>query len=56
MATAKGKVTINLSIDPETKERLQIYAKEQHTNVSQLITRWIWDKKLKKEEEKQVKD
>lgn len=55
MATAKGKVTINLSIDPETKDRLQIYAKEQHTNVSQLVTRWIWDQQLK-DEKKERKD
>ena len=40
------KVTMNMSFDKDTKERLKQLAKEQHCNVSQLVTRWAWEAKL----------
>ena len=36
------KVALNIHILPETKERLQLYAEQHHTTVSQAITDWIW--------------
>lgn len=35
-----------MSMEPETKERLNAYAAERHSNVSQIITDWIWSVKL----------
>ncbi len=34
--------SIRLSMDPETKARLQRYAAQKRTSVSHLITDWIW--------------
>lgn len=42
-----AKVKLNLSLEPDTKERLESYAEEKHTTVSQLITDWIWTQKVK---------
>ncbi len=33
---------IRLSMDPATKTRLQKYAVQKHSSVSQLVTDWIW--------------
>ena len=41
------KMRINISITPDTAERLKQYAYENHTNVSQAITDWIWSEKVK---------
>lgn len=52
--TNKTTVPMTLSITPEGKERLKKIAAENHTTVSGLIARWVWDYKLKSEtEEKQ---
>lgn len=42
-----AKVKLNLSLEPDTKERLEDYAAEKHTTISQLITDWIWSQKVK---------
>ena len=44
---------MTLSVKPDTKARLKKYAEEKHTNVSQLITQWIWSVELKEEKEKE---
>lgn len=36
------KVRINISVTPDTEERLKQYAYEHHKTVSQAITDWIW--------------
>lgn len=38
---------INISVTEDTEERLKQYAWEQHKNVSQAITDWIWTAKVK---------
>ena len=40
---------VNLSLEPETAERLKQYADEHHTTVSGAITAWIWSVKVKDE-------
>lgn len=45
-----SKVRVNISVDESTLERLKQYAYEQHTNVSQAITDWIWRQKVKGEQ------
>ena len=42
-----GKSRINLSLDPDTKERLQMYAWENHASVSKAVTDLIWAAKVK---------
>ena len=42
-----GKIRINLSLDPDTKERLQMYAWENHASVSKAVTDLIWAVKVK---------
>lgn len=37
---AKKKVL--LSLDEDTADRLRAYARQKHSNVSQIITDWIW--------------
>ena len=37
-----ARVKKNLSLQPETAERLEQYAADHHMNVSQVITAWIW--------------
>lgn len=51
--TNKTTVPITLSITPEGKERLKKIAAENHTTVSGLIARWVWDYKLKSEIEQE---
>ena len=41
------KQRINISLSPDTADRLKQYAWEHHTNVSQAITDWIWSAKVK---------
>ncbi len=57
MSKNPNRVSFHINADPETKERLQTYAREKHTTVSQAIIDWIWSIKLpseiKAEEEKQ---
>ena len=45
------KEQMTLSFAQDTKDRLKAYAEERHTNVSQLITQWIWSVELKSEKE-----
>lgn len=33
-----AKIRVNISLDPDVKQALEIYAKEQHTTVSAVIT------------------
>lgn len=41
-----SKKRVNISITPDTEERLKQYAYENHKNVSQAITDWIWSVKV----------
>jgi len=50
-----AKVRVNISVDQETIERLKQYATEQHSNVSQVITDWIWQQPLKSEKDEKQK-
>lgn len=43
------KVKINISVDPDTAERIKQYAFENHKTVSQAVTDWIWAQKVKGE-------
>lgn len=47
-----AKVRINISLDEDTAERLKQYAFENHKNVSQTITDWVWSAKVKGEQVK----
>lgn len=42
-----SKIRMNISLSRDTKQRLQEYAKENHTTVSQVITNLIWNTNLK---------
>lgn len=42
-----SKIRMNISVSMDTKQRLQEYAKENHTTVSQVITNLIWNTNLK---------
>ena len=42
-----AKSRINLSLDPDTKERLRMYAWEQHASVSKAVTDLVWAAKVK---------
>ena len=44
------KKKVNLSLTPDTAERLKQYAFENHTTVSQSVTDWIWKAKIKNEQ------
>lgn len=44
------KRRINISVSEDTAERLKQYAWENHKNVSQAITDWIWSVKVKNEQ------
>lgn len=39
--------SMRLSMDPQTKQRLQAYAAQLHTSVSQMVTDWIWSQPVK---------
>ncbi len=38
-----SKVRVNISLSPETHQRLKEYASSKHSTVSQVITDWIWN-------------
>lgn len=42
-----GRIRINISIEEETKERLERYAEQHHTNISRAIEQWIWNEEIK---------
>ena len=44
------KVRVNISVEPDTAERLKQYAFENHTTVSGAIEHWIWSTKVKNEQ------
>ncbi len=44
------KIRVNLSLSKDTAERLKQYAWENHKNVSQAVTDWIWNTKVKQEQ------
>ena len=44
------KQRINISVTEDTAERLKQYAFENHKNVSQAVTDWIWSVKVKNEQ------
>ena len=44
------KVRVNISVEPDTAERLKQYAFEHHTTVSGAIEQWIWSTKVKNEQ------
>lgn len=44
------KQRINISVTEDTAERLKQFAFENHKNVSQAITDWIWSVKVKNEQ------
>lgn len=46
-----ARVSLQLSVTEDTKERLCDYAVERHSNMSQIITDWIWSVTLKSERE-----
>ena len=41
-----------LSLDPATKARLEQFAEEKHTTVSQAVTDWIWQQPVAENQEK----
>lgn len=49
---AENKVRVNISITPDTHERLKRYAFENHKTVSQVITDWAWAAKVQGEQVK----
>lgn len=43
----ENRVRINISLTPDTAERLRQYAFEHHySGVSQAISQWIWSQKV----------
>lgn len=50
MPRSKNRVLVQISVTPDTKERLKQYAYEHHTNVSQAITDLIWGQKITNEQ------
>lgn len=46
MNEAGMKVRINISVTPDTRERLKQYAYERHKSVIQAVTDWIWSAKV----------
>jgi hypothetical protein len=44
------KKRVNIYISSDTADRLKPYAWEKHTNVSQLITDWIWHARVKNDQ------
>lgn len=41
-----AKVRVNITLDPDTHERLKQYARDNHTTVSAAIEQWIWKQKV----------
>ena len=46
---ARLKATMNISISHDTKKRLQDYAEQHHTTISQAITDWIWRQQVEEQ-------
>lgn len=44
------KIHVNLSLSRDTAERLRQYAWENHTSVSQAVTDWVWNTKVRHEQ------
>lgn len=42
-----AKVKLNLSLDPDVREKLYQYAAENHRTVSQAVTDWVLKLKVK---------
>lgn len=49
MVRVANKKRVNISVTPDTEERLKQYAFENHKSVSQAITDWIWSVKVTNE-------
>ncbi len=49
MVKMANKKRVNISVTPDTEERLKQYAFENHKSVSQAITDWIWSVKVTNE-------
>lgn len=49
MTTVEKPAATTISMLPSTRERLKQIARENHTTVSGMITRWVWDYKLQSE-------
>ena len=41
--------TLVLSVDPETKERLKVYAQQNRKSISQAVTDWAWTLPIKED-------
>ena len=48
--------TLVLSVDPETKERLKVYAQQNRKSISQAVTDWAWTLPIKKEDNNNGKE
>lgn len=46
--SSQKKVRVNISITDATHKRLKAYATAKNTNVSKLITDWIWSTRFDK--------
>lgn len=44
-----AKIRMNISLDQATKDRLELYAAQKHTTMSQLITDFIWAQNVKED-------
>lgn len=42
-----GRIRLNITIEEDTRERLQQFADENHTTISRAIENWIWSEELK---------
>lgn len=50
MNNGEERKRVNISLTPDTVERLKMFAWENHTTVSQAITDWIWSAKVKNDQ------
>lgn len=39
---ARNRPHCTLTLDPETRERLHLYAKQNRKSMSQAVTDWVW--------------
>ncbi len=49
MAIKGNREMMNISLSPDTKQRLKLYAIRTHRSVSQVITDWIWNQPMKED-------
>lgn len=47
-----ARIRLNITIEEDTKERLQAYADQHHTNISRAIEAWIWNEEVKTKKKK----